>query len=1288
LPVCHGVRSFCGHSAASTGEAGHEREPLMAGRPESPLDPSEGPVARFAAELRKLRTEAGSPAYRVMAQRTGQGASTLSQAAAGDRLPTLPVVLAYVTACGGDAGEWEGRWRQAAKEAAASRHRDDDEDAPYRGLARFEPGDRDLFFGREALIAQLTGLMRTHRLVAVVGASGSGKSSLLRAGLIPALQTAEAPDRRPAAIRILTPGPHPLATHDGVMAPREEAEGDTVVVVDQFEELYTLCQDPAERAAFIGLLVAAVRPGSRLRVVIAVRADFFGRCAEHHQLAEALRQATLLVGPMSPPELREAIIKPAAASGLIVERELTAKIIDEVADEPGGLPLMSHALQETWRRRKGRALTVEMYQATGGIHGAIAKSAEDVYATLSPTEAQAARRTMLRLITPGDGAPDTRRPTDHAELDIDSPEAGNVLTQFVRARLLTVDGHTVDLAHEALMTAWPRYRTWIEESRDRLRLHRQLTEAAYSWDSLHRDPGALYRGTRLTSAQDVFGTDGHGDLTRLEHDFLAASFAARDQDARAAARTSRRLRTLTLTLSTLLAVALLASLIAWNQSRNSDHQRRLADAARQIALSRQLAAQSTRLMATDPDLASLLAVQAYRTSPTGEATSSLYSAAAFPLERRWNAHSAWVDAMAYSPDGHTLATASDDHTVRLWDAATGRARTTLIGHNNKVTSVAFSRDGHILASTGADRTVHLWDTSTGRSLRHWSVPDTGIEDDAHHGPTTRSVAFSPDGHTLATGSADHTARLWDTSTGRLRRTFHIPDPLWSMVFSPDGRTIAATNQIGGKGVTLYDMAGVQPHDLLSHATNTTAVTFSPDGKTVATGEDNTVRLWDAKTGHALTTLTGPTDVIRSVAFSPDGHTLAAASDDHTVRLWDTSTGQPLNALPEHTDQAVAVTFSPDGNTLATGSQDGTVRLWNVGTREPRTTLHHISFVRSLAFSPDGNTLATGSQDGAVRLWNSRTGGLSTTMGHITVPKRLPYSNPDAVALLTFGVDHRTLTTASDNDTVRRWNTATSQFRTVITGNSKNNDRPAALSTSEHALATLHISPHDSNYTVWLWDLTTGKHRATLPGAYASVSVVFSPDGRTLATAGDNRNVQLWNASTGRLQATLTAPGRALAFSPDGQTLAASSIGNTVQLWDVATHRSLVTLSGHQDTVDAVAFSPDGHTLATGSADRTVRLWDVGTGQLETSLNVAPTGAHTVAFSPDGHTLTAITHSLDHSGDTLRLWTVTRLTQAEAISKICQAVHRDLTAQERSTYLPGAPPSRLRVCGGRPAARRG
>lgn len=641
----------------------------MAGRRERPLDPEAGPVERFAHGLRELRAAAGGPTYRVMAARAGYSVTTLASAASGDQLPTPSVTRAYVTVCGGDPEEWENR-RVEATLALEAEHRvrvvtgKTAHPAPYRGLARYESGDQHLFFGREALLRRLTELVAAHRVVILAGASGSGKSSVLRAGLIPELQDPGNPPVRCAAIRILTPGPRPATTHAAVLAPapspvglaEPHGAGDTVVVVDQFEEVFTLCQDPAERAHFLDLLLAHREPDSGLRVVIGVRADFYAHCTRHPDLVEVLRTAHLAMGPMAPEELRQAVVGPARAAGLTVERELTARIIAETAAEPGGLPLMSHALLEVWRRRRGRTLTLAAYEAIGGINGAVADTAEHTYHQLTPAQAEQARRILLRLITPGDGAPDTRRPAHRTELapasDVQGDDTAKALESLIRARLLVLDGDTADLAHEALIAAWPRLAGWIHEDRHRLRVHRRLTQDAQNWHDLDRDTGALYRGTRLAEASDTFLDDASAtELTPLESTFLATSHERRQKEI-------RRGRRLNAALCCLLVLALLAAGIAF-------WQRKAAVTTQQEAQSPQAAAQAVALLDKDPDLASLLAIHAYRTSPTRESAVSLNAAADLPLLRRLTGHTSGVDDVVFSGDGRTLASTGSDGTVRL-----------------------------------------------------------------------------------------------------------------------------------------------------------------------------------------------------------------------------------------------------------------------------------------------------------------------------------------------------------------------------------------------------------------------------------------------------------------------------------------------------------------------------------------------------------------------------------------------------------------------------------------------
>ncbi|MBP2068826.1 WD40 repeat domain-containing protein, partial [Streptomyces iranensis] len=888
------------------------------GRPEKPIDPQDGPVARFAYELRKLRDEASAPGYRSMARRARYSAATLSQAAGGERLPTLPVALAYVQACNGDADEWRHRWEQAnAETTAVPRPPEEDDEPPYRGLERFEPGDAELFFGREETTAQLEEMARRHRLSVVVGASGSGKSSLLRAGLIPQLRRPEQdPDERPAAVLVLTPGAQPMDRLD-LLTPAK-GRGDTWVLVDQFEEVFTLCTSPDDRAAFLERLLAAREPGSRLRVVLALRADFFVRCTENHALAAAINDATLLVGPMATAQLRAAIVRPAQARGLNVERDLTARLLQEVTDEPGALPLMSHALLETWRRRRGHILTQDAYQAAGGLHGAIARTAEDAYHQLTPSQTTLARRILLRLIAPGDGTEDTHRPTPRAEFAAADPgitaDTDAVLDRLARARLLTVDEGTVFLAHEKLITAWPRLQGWINEERDRIRLHRQLTHDALAWRDLEHDAGALYRGSRLVQADEAFTDHSPEVLNPLEAAFLDTSVAA-------GRRHERRTRRTLITLSTLLCLALLAALVAYQQRNDAEQQRRLA-------VSRELAARAGQLSEQHPEAAMVIALRGYRQASTTDARSSLLSSYARFYANQFTGHTKTVEGMAFAPNGRTLATASMDHSVKLWDTESHHLLATLTGHTDIVNAVAFSPDGRTLATASNDRSVKLWDTRSHRLL----ATLTG------HTNTVEGVAFSPDGRTLASASSDRTVRLWDARTHRQRAllTGHT-DSVMGLAFSPNGRMLASAG--GGRTTRLWDVSSHKTLGVLAGRTGAVnAVAFSPDGRTLATASnDRSVKLWDTRSHRLLATLTGHTNAVEGVAFSPDGRTLATASMDGTVRLWRPQTREPLATLNEK-PPVMAVAFSPDGRTLASTGKESTARLWNVASRRPVATL--------------------------------------------------------------------------------------------------------------------------------------------------------------------------------------------------------------------------------------------------------------------------------------------------------------------------------------------------------------
>ncbi|GIE78440.1 hypothetical protein Aph02nite_43900 [Actinoplanes philippinensis] len=474
------------------------------------MDNLDDPAAQLAAGLRRLREKAGNPSYRSLAVLTNFSAATLAAAASGRKLPTLPVTCAYVRACGGDVAEWEGRWRELAGSRPPEPGVPVEGVSPYVGLAPFQTDDADHFFGRGLLVDDLVRRVSQRRLVVVFGPSGVGKSSLVRAGLMASM---------PEPAVLIVPGEHPLtdlalqlavlaripagALLDDLAGDPSHAElvarqamlaesGELLLVVDQFENVFSASVPDAERAAFIGALVSLCREGSGTRVVLAVRADHYSRFVEFPDLLAAMQDGQLLVGAMSPAELREAVVRPADRVGLRVEGALVSAIVAEVAGRPGALPLASHALLEAWRRRRGTTVTLGGYQAAGGVDGAVAATAEGIYRDLDDEQRLALRRLLLRMIDLDDLAGVRGRRVPRSQIN-----AADLVDRLVDARLLTTDHGSVELAHESLIRAWPRLRRWVDEDRATLRAHRHLADSAVVWEELGYDQDTLYRGSRL-----------------------------------------------------------------------------------------------------------------------------------------------------------------------------------------------------------------------------------------------------------------------------------------------------------------------------------------------------------------------------------------------------------------------------------------------------------------------------------------------------------------------------------------------------------------------------------------------------------------------------------------------------------------------------------------------------------------------------------------------------------------------------------------------------------------------
>lgn len=1283
-------------------------------------------MQRLAHDLRELRRTAGHPSYRAMAEGTaGFSATTLSQAAAGERLPSLAVVLGYVRACGGDPGEWAVRWKDAEAAAGAAGPDDGgDAPAPYRGLARFEPGDHALFFGRDGLVEQLCDLVVAHRFAAVSGASGSGKSSLLRAGFLPRVREDIAGRECEAVLRVFTPGVRPAETY-GHLLTVAEGEPESWVVVDQFEEVFTLCRDETERARFLDLLLTARDPDSRLRVIIAVRADFNARCAEHPGLADALRDGGLAVRPMTADELREAVVRPAQAAGLLVERSLAATVVEEVLDRPGALPMLSHALLETWRRRKGRMLTTAAYEAAGGIDGAIAASAEAVYGQLSPPQAVAARHLLLRLVEPGRGTVDTGRPLTRDELlECVHPDVPVVAERLARARLLTVDEDGVRLAHESLIGRWPRLHRWIDRDRERLRHLRQLTEAARAWREHDRDPGTLYRGTRLARTEEVF-PDHLRDpgLTEGERAFLTAAFAARAAECRAVARSTRRSRTLVGALSAVLAVALVAGLAAWRQHDDNLRQR-TENTARRVA------AVADGLRTTDPRSALLLGAAAWRMAPLPETRRALLGSLAQPEVEAFSDPASGFRSRRFLTDSGRALLSVDDSAWQTWNL--GTRRTTASGTLPEGEVLAVGPDARVVALGTEDGRVRLWDLRAGRPAG--GPPRVAERAAIAFGASGRSFVLAEPGESAATGTGaadgSGTAAGPGTAAGSgaasstsASASAYAPAPQagsdagvvrvrsvtdgavlfeargvtrTNVAVSGDDRLVAVCPT--GEAPQVREVAGrrvvpgawTRAHGVCGAGS---ALDFGPDGRFVLVGGGR-ARVWDARTGERVAEVRDPGMLCAS--FSADGRFLATFGSADEIRVWRLSApGTPALRHPLNNQNLHGrLAWDPDAPLLryTEGSTAHTLDLTATVTAAWRDRP-----LADVLISPDGRLYATAERTGTgldFELRATRDGRLVRALPPPPLPAPVspaagpgaPLAPAEVVPRLAFSPDGSRFVYgvtvpggASAPQRFTVWNLDRDREQSTLDlGRTRSGAAVTALALDSDGRTLFTTrTPAAGEESNERWNTVTGRRTASLTGPYlAGARLALSP--RAQLVVGDNRVAR---SLTGRGVALDLVQGdhiSALAFSPDGSRLAAGDRTGRVALWDgdlrgragVLRNVFPAPLRRTAEAVSALALSPDGHTLAVGGDAGTIQLWDTTTQQpLGGPLPSSGERIASLAFSPDNATLYAAgAHVPLHRHG---------IGPARTLTHVCaRAGNEDLTRSEWATYVPDAPYRRV------------
>lgn len=1162
--------------------------------------------------------------------------------------------------------------------------------SPYKGLRHYDESDATRFFGREELVGRIVVRVRASRFVAIVGASGSGKSSLLRAGVLPALFTSEG--ARQSRVYVLTPTARPLeslaiALARGANTPATSTslvdslsrgdrglrlmlaasagpQVDSYVVVDQFEELFTECRDENERQIFIENLISSTGPEGAVAIIVTLRADFYDRCARYARLRDLLAAQQEYIGPMTAEELRRAIVEPARQGGWDFEHGLVDVIVRDVGNEPDALPLLSHALLETWERRSERTMTLRGYAESGGVHGAIARTAETVFnQRLDAGERNVAKAIFLRLAAFGETTQSTRRRVPIADLPQGAAERSTVervLRVLADARLVSIGVESVEVAHEALFREWPALRQWLNEDRDGLRVHRHLSMSAGEWDETGREEAELYRGTRLGQAVEWSATRS-GQLSALEREFLDASAGAVARERADRERHQRKeleeARRRTFMLSGAFVVALVLAVVAiffGEQARSSALATQLLARA---SLSRELAAASVSQLATDPERSTLLALQAVAATypvdgpPTPESEAALHRAVgASHLELRLSGHTDAIIGVAFSPDAKRVLTASADGTARVWDATSGAVLMTLRHSTAAVNSAVFSPDGRLIATASDDGTAKLWDARTAAELRTLSG----------HRDNVSSVVFSPDGTTLVTSSIDGTARLWDAASGRTLLTLSGHGGGIRMVaFAPDGQHIATASL--DRTARVWDVAsGKEIVVLRGHSGGVNGVAFSPDGTRIATtSSDATVRLWDEATGRELLTFTGHANITQGVAFSPDGTRILTASYSGDVKIWDPASGKITQDLKGHPNSVYGVAFSPGGRRVASGGVDRVARLWNAGPdRELLTVVADRASLMGVVFDSEGSRFASGGSDGVARVWDARSGEeLVRLVGH-----------RDAVYRVAWSKDGARLATASRDNTAKIWDARSGRELLTLSGHG-----PPTVQESFAGILSVAFSPDGTRVvtagtdgTARIWDAASGKQILVIAGRSRRLNdVSFDPDGKRIVTAGDDddTNARLWDAASGELVRTFAGHVDRVwgaAFSPDGHRLATSSTDATVRVWDVATGEQLLVIPAHSGTVLSVVYSRDGSRLATAGVDGYARIWNAtnGTPVLETGDGLLPLSG--VALSGDSSVLAAASRN---AGIHLYL---TRIDDLVALAR--SRLTRSLTQTECATFL--------------------
>ncbi|RIJ77502.1 hypothetical protein D1871_07190 [Nakamurella silvestris] len=1251
----------------------------------------------FADHLNAARSEAGL-SIRDLARLSGTPVGTLGGHLSAAHLPTIAQTDTFVrvlAACNITDESTVGEWLAVLDQLRKSRtDRSEFRGAPYPGLESFAPDQSHLFFGREELTEELTARVigalngDNSNLLVVIGPSGSGKSSVIRAGLIPAL-TELRPD---IAVARSTPGRTPLPNLTQTLATLP-AEGPALCVIDQFEELFTSGAEASVRQEYLSLLTttAAKEVGTHRRVfMIVLRADFYAAAVSESTLVPALEGAQTVVSGLRPEQLRRAIVEPARRRHTAVDEELVELLLTELAPtgggtahDPGALPLLSHALLATWTRSKRGRMTVADYRAAGGIEHSVKQTAEELYGSLTEEQQDLTRRTLLRMVNVETGAAVTRRRVTRRELAGDgvasTAAVSELLDELIAHRLISADADWVEISHEALLTGWPRLQEWVDADRSGLITRRQLTIGAQTWSDHGEDTADLWRGNRLEGAVEFLrSTTRNLDLNQQEIAFIEAGQAEEQRVRAQRRRNTRRLQVLVACAAVLALVASGFAIFGFSSRADALDQKSSADIARNQAQSREIAVQAARLRDTDPTVAAQLSLIAYRIHPTPDATGALLDTSAMVPVTRMVGPVGPV-AGAVNPSGGIIATSDPlSGDVTLWDLSDPhrfKALSTVHTGSPGATQYAvnFSRDGSLLAVAGDKGNIELWNVTDP------TAPVSAGPVLSTDGAAIFAMDFAPVGAVLAAADGEGTAHRWDLADPAAPKALPelaAPKEARSLAFSSSG-LMAVGGDDGQVDLWRSTDAETPVGAVKQGSSVVTAATFSPDGHSLAVGtKAGAVLIWDisdpATPVDTKVELETFDSWVNTISYSADGKTLAAGSSDNSVKVWDLST-TGLRYTFQHSGPATGVHFLASGD-LLTSSSDGTTRRWHL----PGPVLTGAKdTIFSLSYTADSTTLFAGSASRTVggQSWSFTDSGEARPLDPPSVPERKSMFGGGS----GLSPDGRIIAAGAVDGSIQLWDNS-NPAAPVAAGEPLKAQTNIIENVRFDAASTMMASSSDDSSIV-LWDvrdLNAVTPLSTIPDIGGFVyNATFSRDGNLLAASSVDEKVVIWDISDPATPVELTQIKEfdgyvwAVAFSPDGRTLAVGGADRKVFLYNIADPRSPQRigkpLAGPTNEIYWIDVSSNGRYLAAASLDGGLWLWDVGTAddpKLLSRLGASKGALFTAAFSPDGATLAAA------GADALvHLWTTDPETVAE---NICEIQGTGITEAEWDRYLPDQP----------------